>query len=127
MSRDDRQAKVYEWCIATFGRAEQELRERAIRLVEEAIELAQAEGVGEGTLRNLLEVVYSKPAGNAAQEAGGVGTTLLAYCQAKGISANRAEKEEWDRVREIDPEYFRERHAKKVVAGVSFNTSRPKV
>jgi NTP pyrophosphatase (non-canonical NTP hydrolase) len=127
MSRDDRQAKVYEWCLATFGRAEQELQERAIRLVEEAIELAQAEGILECTLRDLLEVVYLKPSGYAHQEAGGVGTTLLAYCQAAGISANRAEKEEWDRVRQLDPEYFRERQARKVAAGVAFKTSRPKV
>src|SRR6185295_13563995 len=109
MSRDDRQARVYEWCVATFGCAGNERRERALRLVEEAMEVAQAEGLEYIQVRDLLSYVYAKAPGNPASEAGGVGTTLLAYCAALGISANKAEKEEWDRVREFDAEYFRER------------------
>lgn len=119
MSRDDRQAKVYEWCLETFGRPEAETKERALRLFEEATELAQAEGLDQFQLETLVDHVFQKPPGHAPQEAGGVGTTLLAYCAAKGISANRVEKEEWERVRDIDPEYFRERQAAKVRAQVA--------
>lgn len=124
MSRNARQWYVYQWVLKTFGESLYETRERAIRLVEEAVELAQAEGVTLGMVRRVTDEVYMKAPGDPAQEAGGVGTTLLAYCQAKGISANECEKAEWERVREIDPEYFRERQEKKVLAGVA---SRPKV
>ena len=90
-----------------------------MRLLEEAVELAQAEGVPLDRALATVEHVYLKPAGKPEQEAGGVGVTLLAYCAARGISADAEEAREFERVLDIDPAYFRARHNIKADAGIA--------
>ena len=118
-NRDERQRQVYDWVRTTFGLSNQDSRERALRFFEEAVELAQAEGLSERELLRVVEHVFAKPAGSVAQEAGGVGTTLLAYCESKGISADDAERREFERVLAIPAEHFRRRHKVKSDAGVA--------
>lgn len=117
--RDDRQRAVFSWCQGTFGRQNSSTQERARRLFEEAAELAQAEGVVREDLERLLRHVYGKPRGEPAQEVGGIGVTLLAYCGAADLSAEAEERREWGRVLSKDPEHFRARHNKKADAGVA--------
>lgn len=117
--RDGRQREVYLWVLSTFGEDNATVTERVRRLVEEVVELAQAEDVPAEQLRAIVAHVYAKPPGNAQQEVGGIGTTLLAYCEAKGISADAAEAAEARRVFSIDPEHFRERHNRKADAGIA--------
>lgn len=119
MSRDDRQRKVYEWVLSTFGESCAETHERALRLFEETCELCQAEGIEFANVLSVLNYVYSRPVGDAKLEVGGVGTTLLAYCEAIGVSANRMEKAETKRILQSDPEYFRRRNNAKIQAGVA--------
>lgn len=117
--RDARQAAVYAWVKETFGSATLNTKERALRFIEEAIELAQAEGLSKEQTRSVLDHVYAKPPGSIESEVGGVGVTLLGYCEAKGLSAEHEEVKEADRVSNIDPAYFRERHDKKAKAGIA--------
>lgn len=119
MDRDGRQQAVFKWTRETFGEATNVPSERALRLLEEAIELAQAEGVTLDSVWAVAEHVYLKPAGQPEQEAGGVGLTLLAYCASRGFSADGAEERERQRVLAIDPAHFRERHNKKADAGIA--------
>ncbi len=119
MNRDKRQVAVYRWVGDTFGYANLETEERCKRFVEEAIELAQAEGLTEEQVRAIVSYVYEKPGGEVQQEVGGVGTTLLAYCEAVGISADMCEEEEFRRVLALDPEHFRRRHNIKAAAGIA--------
>lgn len=118
-TRDERQTRVYEWVRTTFGLANQDSRERALRFFEEAAELAQAEGLAPGDLFRVIEHVFAKPTGDVQQEAGGVGTTLLAYCASKGFSAEEAERREFERCLAIPAEHFRQRHRLKSEAGVA--------
>lgn len=117
--RDERQAAAYQWVRDTFGEANTCLPERVLRLFEETVELAQAEGLHPGLLQAVISHVYSKPAGEPVQEVGGVGTTLLAYCAAKNISADACEATELQRVMSMDAEHFRKRHDLKADAGVA--------
>lgn len=119
IGRDVRQTRAYAFVHKTFGAATTTPLERALRFFEEASELAQAAGVAEEQARGILRHVFGKPAGEPRQEVGGVGVTLLAYCEAAGFSADDAEKAELDRVIAIDPDYFRQRHNAKVTAGIS--------
>ena len=89
-----------------------------MRLLEEVIELAQAEGVQSRRVAALLDHVYNKSPGKPEQEVGGVGVTLLAYCELRGLSADAEERREFDRVRAIDPARFRLRQNVKADAGV---------
>lgn len=122
-TRDERQQRVYEWVRTTFGLANQDAHERALRFFEEAVELAQAEGVPENELVRIVQHVCAKPAGRPEQEAGGAGTTLLAYCASKGFSADDAERREFERVLTIPAEHFRQRHRVKSDAGIALPCS----
>jgi hypothetical protein len=117
--RDIRQEAVVQWVRATFGEQTLSIEERISRFLEEALELAQAERLPVERVRALVDHVYKKPPGEAFQEAGGVGLTLLAYCGAAGISAEAAEVAEFQRVRAIDSAYFRVRHNAKADAGIA--------
>jgi hypothetical protein len=90
-----------------------------VRFLEEAIELAQAEGLPAGDARRVFEHVYAKPPGDPLKEIGAVGITLLAYCASRGVSADDAERKEAVRVFAVDPAYFRERHNAKAAAGIA--------
>lgn len=118
-SRNQRQKAVYQWASETFGAHNAIPFERALRLFEEATELVQAEGVSEQLLFDIISHVYGKPLGDAKLEAGGVGVTLLAYCESKGISADDAEHKEAYEVLTRDPEYFRARHNLKADARIA--------
>jgi hypothetical protein len=118
-ARDDRQRRVLTWVRETFGENTTAANERASRFLEEAIELAQAQGLTSDAVLALVQHVYSKPPGNPEQEAGGVGVSLLGYCAAAGFSADSAELAELNRILAIDPNHFRKRHNAKADAGVA--------
>jgi hypothetical protein len=67
------QRDVMEWVKRCFGDQANDPGVRALRLAEEAIEFAQAVGVDRVKLQQLITYVYDRPAGNPAQELGGVG------------------------------------------------------
>lgn len=117
--RDARQREVHRWVGETFGAAALSKHERLLRLLEETVELVQAEGLSGGEVRAIVSHVYANAPGEPFQEAGGVGLTLLAYCAIAGFSADAAEWAELDRVLSIDPAHFRARHNAKADAGVA--------
>lgn len=122
--RDYRQQRVAEWAIAAFGEAHvQSLPQRGIRLLEEAIEAAQAAGCGRKMCQKLVDYVFDRPAGELKQEIGGVGLTLLALSYAADISADDAEAAELERVLAKPLEHFAARNRVKNDAG--FNLEEP--
>ena len=74
--------RVEVWVRSRIGAAHMHPRERAIRLLEEAAELAQAEGVTWDQAVRQIQHVYARPAGKPSQEAGGVAVCLLGWCAA---------------------------------------------
>lgn len=119
-ARDERQRKVAEWCAAAFGVDQaSSLRHRALRLLEEALEAYQATGADPAMAHNLVDFVFSRPAGDLAQEIGGVGTTLLALASTAGLSADAAEAAELERVLAKPLAYFAARDKAKNDAGFS--------
>lgn len=88
-------------------------------MLEEAIELAQAEGIAITFVTTLAVHVYSKPPGDPYQEAGGVAVCLLAYCQAKDFDADDVEQAEIARVLGKVPHEFERRQREKAEAGIA--------
>jgi NTP pyrophosphatase (non-canonical NTP hydrolase) len=120
--RDARQKTVADWCAAAFGIDHaSSLPQRGIRLVEEAIEAAQAAGCERAMVHKLVDYVFDRPAGTIAQELGGVGVTALALAQAAGLSADKCEADEVARVLAKPLEHFTARNQVKNAAG--FNTA----
>ncbi len=73
----DFQGEAVDWARECFGReATEDARHRAVRFLEEALELAQACDVGVGSARGVVHWVYSRPRGAIGQEIGGVALTL---------------------------------------------------
>lgn len=103
MSYQDRVAKWIAECLPKEAGADR--IERAHRLLEEAIELAQACGTSKEDAMRLIDYVFDRPAGDQEQEVGGVMVTLAALCSAINISmASAADKElerNWSRISSI--------------------------
>lgn len=98
-SRDDLQTRMRAWVEACFGAAiANDTTERGHRMLEEAIELHQANGCTQGDAHLLVDYVYARPPGVIGQEVGGVVLTLAAFCAARGISFIEAGEEELRRV-----------------------------
>jgi hypothetical protein len=106
-----------QWAVETFGAVARNRDERAARLVEEAIELAQAEGVGLDVVERIARHVYSKPAGDPVAELQGVALTLDACAENMGDSVAGATARELARVRSRSTAEWKARHDAKVAAG----------
>lgn len=118
--RDQRQRTVIEWAERCFGRKTvRQDDERALRLLEEAMEVAQALDVSQERCVALLDHVYGRPAGTIDREIGGVCVTLLALCEHLGHSADLCERHEISRILSLSPGHFAERQAAKARAGVA--------
>lgn len=114
----DWQKECGSWVSATFGlQSLEDLPNRAARVAEEGVELAQSEKVPKEQVLAIVERAYSRPAGEPKQEAAGVIFTIFAYAHAKGFSLLSALSRELKRVRSKDPEIFRAKQREKYVAG----------
>jgi hypothetical protein len=98
-------------------------------MLEEALEAYQSATLGlpseemRTKAHSLVDYVMTRLAGNLAQECGGVGLTLLALCEAAGISADAEEERELARVLSKPLEHFRERNKVKNDAGFAVDGS----
>lgn len=97
------QERVEAWLEACFPPAVRSDRgERTHRFLEEALELAQANGCSRADALALVEYVYGRPQGDPAQEVGGVMVTLASLCSATDLNMDHAGDTElaknWDRI-----------------------------
>lgn len=93
--------------------------ERAARVLEEAAELAQAEGVDLAHADRVLVRVYGRPAGDPRQEGAGVAVTLLAWAAVAEVDLEGVTRAEVDRIEALPVEQLRRKHAEKVSAGIA--------
>ena len=114
-----RPEQVLRWAVNTFGLVARNRDERAARLVEEAVEVAQAEGVAIDVLERIVRRVYSRPAGDVAQEIGGLAMTLDACAENIGIDAQQEAWRELGRVLDLPRDHFVKKHAEKAADGVA--------
>lgn len=95
-----------EWATEAFG-AETitDLKVRAMRTLEEAVELAQVLGVDEDACHRQVEHTYRRPVGDPAQEIAGVINGALMAAEGLGIDGLAAAYDElervWDHIDEI--------------------------
>jgi len=116
--RDARQRVVVEWGAAAFGLDQiTSVEQRGLRLIEKAIEAAQAAGCDSAMLHKMVDYVFARPSGDLYQELGGVSVCLLAMANAAGFSADDAEKLEIARILAKPVATFTERNKAKNDAG----------
>lgn len=112
---------VYEWGVRCFGEAHMnDRRVRSLRLLEEAMELAQACGVRQEQVRKLTRAVYSRPHGGAVQELGGVLLTAMALSKCLGFECPEPiAAKEISRCLTMPPEMFAKRNEEKNELGLT--------
>lgn len=92
------QERVEAWLEACFSPAVRADRsERTHRFLEEALELAQANGCSHSEAIALVDYVFGRPEGHADQEVGGVMVTLASLCSATGLNMDDAGDRELER------------------------------
>lgn len=92
------QERMREWVQTRIGWEHMHPAERAMRLLEEAVELAQAEGIPHGQVCALVEHVYRRPSGVPRKEMGGVLACALAWCASTGYNLLDLAMEEVERI-----------------------------
>lgn len=112
-------ARVLQWAVDSFGEIARNRDERAARLAEEAMEVAQAEGVPLETLKRIADRIYSRPLGELGQEVGGLGITLYALAANCGLDLFGEIEREWKRVLSKPRDWWQRKHAEKVAAGTA--------
>ena len=94
--------------------------ERSLRLVEEAVELAQALGVGADEIHRLVDYVFKRPDGNAEREIAGCQVTLYGVASAIGVDVEHAFAEELVRIHQpevIERVQRRQKEKREVTSG----------
>lgn len=93
--------------------------ERAMRVLEEAMELAQSEGVNLSIANQLLNRVYSRPPGRPSQELAGVQVCLHAMAYAQQNNLEEVTLLEVDRIERMDPALLQAKHDDKAKLGLA--------
>jgi len=95
------QSRIVAWVRKVFDEATAtNAPERALRLVEEAIELAQVCGVDAAALHRLVDYVFNRPVGEPSQEIAGCMVTLYSAAHALGVDADEAFERELSRIQQ---------------------------
>lgn len=115
----DRPSRFLMWARDTFGDIALDPRERALRFVEEAIELAHASDIDHVTLQAIVKRVWSRPPGDVSKELGQALATLELLAKATGIDADAEATKEFYRVQSIPKAEWDRRHSAKVKLGIA--------
>ena len=110
---------AYDWAVRCFGIDHVQNRQvRALRLVEEAVELCQAVGVQEVMVGQVTKNVYQRPPGDVYQELGGVMMTATVFALSTGVDPDQAFLDELRRVLNKSVENFAKRNREKIMGDV---------
>ena len=114
----DIQKRVRRWVESRLGVSAMDPHERAMRMLEEATELAQALGVSFAEFRAVGLHVYDKPPGEPMQEFGGAALTLLACADGCGYILSECADTELRRIENLPPDKFRKRQNENAENGI---------
>ena len=93
------QQRVAEWMQQAFiPSLYSNMTERGDRVLEEVLELLQSHGYDPARVATLVQYVFGRPAGEPAQEVGGVMVTLAGYCFIAGLDMHAAGEAELARI-----------------------------
>lgn len=93
--------------------ARHNIKERAQRFLEEAVELVQSCGLGAQDIPPIVQWVYNRETGPVDREVGGTMVTLAALCARIAVNLPEAAVMELNRLMDKSPEEMRKRHNNK--------------
>lgn len=98
MTIRDLQDRTQMWVATAFPDRPVDVKTRAARFLEEALEAAQAAGLHRDDAILVMAQVYANPPGELAQELGGSMTTLCALAAAAGLDLQNVSHSEITRM-----------------------------
>jgi hypothetical protein len=116
--------RAHRWVCDRFGTAAaNNRRERADRVLEEALELHQhayreEQEVGECKSLALVQRVYSREVGERAQEMAGLMHTLMVFAFVTKVDLQKEVRKEMERIEALPKEHFQRKMREKFEAGV---------
>jgi hypothetical protein len=116
-------SKRLQWAEETFGATAVDPQERALRFLEEALELSMCLGITPEQLQMIGARVYSRPKGDRWQEFGQVQFTLDLLGEVFGIDPKQRADIEFGRVQAIPKGEWERRHKAKVALGIAKDTT----
>lgn len=101
------QGLIYNWTVAMFGSARAtSKKERALRFIEEEVELVQALGLNHEEVAAVVNRNYQADVGNVAKELAQTQFTLYPLAESIGEDAEELCRSEFNRVRQYPKEYW---------------------
>lgn len=119
MTTFDRPSRALQWAVDTFGQIALDPQERAMRFLEEAIELSQSLGVHQMQAQAIVHRVYERAPGDVSKEVGQAQMTLDLLSKAINIDADDEATKEFYRIQAIPKSEWDRRHAAKVALGIA--------
>lgn len=107
------QSEILAWAVDTFGSIALHPRERALRFLEEALELCQACGLDREVIPLMVDRVYANPPGSLDREVAQAQMTLSALSESQGVESMIEMADEFARISKIPRNIWRDRHAAK--------------
>jgi hypothetical protein len=119
MTTFDRPSRALMWAVDMFGPVALDPDERAMRFLEEAIELAHALGLSHVTIQAIVKRVYDRPPGDVPREFGQTQMTFECLAKALKIDADDEATQEFYRIQSIPKAEWERRHAAKQAIGMA--------
>lgn len=116
--RRDRQRRCMAWAERTYGENARSRRILALRLVEEAVELGQAQGLTAKDFRIVLKRVLGRKPGDTKQEIGGLMVVLYCLAENLGLDVDGCEATEINRVHAAPLDELKAKEAEKFQQGL---------
>lgn len=114
---------ILHWAVSTFGDLALDPRERALRMLEEACELAQACDLTEADYQAIGKRTWSRPKDTVRKEMGGLMVTVHALGAVCDIDPDEALAAEVYRVLSKPRDHWRAKHDAKLAAGTTESLS----
>lgn len=114
-----RSTAALAWAVSIFGEGAEDGEERAMRFIEEAVELVNAVGLSASVVHAIVERIYTRHKGDRGREMGQALLTLELLAEVYGIDPSRCADVEFARIQAIPKEEWERRHAAKVESGIA--------
>lgn len=128
MNANDYQDHVGVWMRKVFPpEIVSNEQERAMRFLEESLELCQSLGLSADKVAKVAEYVYSRPVGEVGQEIGGVMITLACLCETTKWDMMILGEYELDRINQPEVmEKIKAKQVTKAILGITPDELKPK-
>lgn len=119
MTTFDRPGRAFIWAKEMFGEVATDPRERAMRFLEEAVEVSHSLGLDVDTTLAIVDRVYDRDQGVISRELGQAQITLEVLAKALEVDIEEEANKEFYRIQAVPKAEWERRHAAKQALGIA--------